>query len=147
MEVLGAVASSIAVVQALAAGKHAVSLFREIPDIQKDFDYLMKELNMIKSMAQAVSRMAPTALEQDLINTAARNMNEITTELEALLRICSRESGPEGNKMNKARKRKWLVEKSDIKKLQQRMSQAKETLHFALNSSRVSNDIQWVYHT
>ncbi|KAL5601939.1 hypothetical protein FOBRF1_009472 [Fusarium oxysporum] len=143
MEVLGAVASSIAVVQALAAGKHAVSLFREIPDIQKDFDYLMKELNMIKSMAQAVSRMAPTALEQDLINTAARNLNEITAELEALLRICSRESGPEGNKMNKARKRKWLVEKSDIKKLQQRMSQAKETLHFALNSSRVSNDIRF----
>ncbi|KAK2678220.1 hypothetical protein RAB80_006960 [Fusarium oxysporum f. sp. vasinfectum] len=87
--------------------------------------------------------MAPTALEQDLINTAARNMNEITAELEALLRICSRESGPEGNKMNKARKRKWLVEKSDIKKLQQRMSQAKETLHFALNSSRVSNDIRF----
>ncbi|KAL5609964.1 hypothetical protein FOVSG1_004645 [Fusarium oxysporum f. sp. vasinfectum] len=143
MEVLGAVASSIAVVQALAAGKHAVSLFREIPDIQKDFDYLMKELNMIKSMAQAVSRMAPTALEQDLINTAARNLNETTAELEALLRICSRESGPEGNKMNKARKRKWLVEKSDIKKLQQRMSQAKETIHFALNSSRVSNDIRF----
>ncbi|KAH7178537.1 ankyrin repeat-containing domain protein [Fusarium sp. MPI-SDFR-AT-0072] len=143
MEVLGAVASSIAVVQALAAGKHAVSLFREIPDIQKDFDYLMKELNMIKSMAQAVSRMAPTALEQDLINTAARNLNEITAELEALLRICSRESGPEGNKMNKTRKRKWPVEKSDIKKLQQRMSQAKETLHFALNSSRVSNDIRF----
>jgi hypothetical protein len=44
MEVLGAVASSIAVIQALAAGKHAVSLFREIPDIQKDFDYLMKEV-------------------------------------------------------------------------------------------------------
>ncbi|EMT66328.1 Ankyrin repeat, PH and SEC7 domain containing protein secG [Fusarium odoratissimum] len=125
MEVLGAVASSIAVVQALAAGKHAVSL-----------------LNMIKSMAQAVSRMAPTALEQDLINTAARNLNEITAELEALLRICSHESGPVGNKMNKARKRKWLVEKSDIKKLQQRMIQAKETLHFALNSSRVSNDIR-----
>ncbi|KAI3587650.1 ankyrin repeat-containing domain protein, partial [Fusarium oxysporum f. sp. albedinis] len=143
IEVLGAVASFIAVVQALAAGKHAVSLFREIPDIQKDFDYRMKELNMIKSMAQAVSRMAPTALEQDLINTAARNLNEVTAELEALLRICSRESGPEGNKMNKARKRKWLVEKSDIKKLQQRMSQAKETLHFALNSSRVSNDIRF----
>ncbi|KAL7765443.1 hypothetical protein ACKLNR_003359 [Fusarium oxysporum f. sp. zingiberi] len=45
--------------------------------------------------------------------------------------------------MNKARKRKWLVEKSDIKKLQQRMCQAKETLHFALNSSRVSNDIRF----
>ncbi|KAF5250142.1 hypothetical protein FANTH_4624 [Fusarium anthophilum] len=143
MEVLGAVASSIAVVQALAAGKYAISLFREIPDIQKDFDYLMKELDMIKSMAQAVSRMAPTALEQDIITTAARNLNEITAELEALLRICSRESGPDGNKMSKTRKRKWLVEKSDIKKLQQRMGQSKETLHFALNSSRISSDIRF----
>ncbi|KAF9775034.1 hypothetical protein IL306_006859 [Fusarium sp. DS 682] len=142
MEVLGAVASCIAVVQALAAGKHAVSLFREIPDIQKDFDYLMKELDMIKSMAQAVSRMAPTTTEQNLINNAARNLNEITAELEELLRTCSRETGPEGSKRNKTRKRKWLVEKSDIKKLQQRMNQAKETLHFALNSSRASKDIQ-----
>ncbi|KAF5721860.1 ankyrin repeat PH SEC7 domain-containing protein [Fusarium mundagurra] len=141
MEVLGAVASSIAVVQALAAGKHAVSLFREIPDIQKDFEYLMKELDMVKSMAQAVSRMALTATEQSFISTAARNLNEITAELEALLRICSRESGPDGNKMTTTRKRKWLIEKSDIKKLQQRMGQAKETLHFALNSSRVSSDI------
>lgn len=93
-------------------------------------------------MAQAVSRMAPTAMEKDLINTAARNLNDTTAELEALLRICSRESGPDGNKMSKTRKRKWLVEKSDIKKLQQRMCQAKETLHFALNSSRVSSDIR-----
>ncbi|QGI85188.1 hypothetical protein CEK25_011917 [Fusarium fujikuroi] len=142
MEVLGAVASSIAVVQALAAGKHAVSIFREIPDIQKDFDYLMNELDMIKSIAQAVSKMAPTAMEKDLITTAARNLHDITAELEALLRICSRESDPDGNKMSKTRKRKWLVEKSDIKKLQQRMCQAKETLHFALNSSRVSSDIR-----
>ncbi|KAF5665432.1 ankyrin PH SEC7 domain-containing protein [Fusarium denticulatum] len=44
--------------------------------------------------------------------------------------------------MNKTRKRKWLVEKSDIKKLQQSMNQAKETLHFALNSSRVASDIR-----
>ncbi|SCO05991.1 uncharacterized protein FFB20_12434 [Fusarium fujikuroi] len=143
MEVLGAVASSIAVVQALAAGKHAVSIFREIPDIQKDFDYLMNELDMIKSIAQAVSKMAPTAMEKDLITTAARNLHDITAELEALLRICSRESDPDGNKMSKTRKRKWLVEKSDIKKLQQRMCQAKETLHFALNSSRVSSDIRF----
>jgi hypothetical protein len=97
---------------------------------------------MIKSMAQAVSRMAPIALEQDLINTAARNLNEITVELGALLRICSRETNTDGNRTNKTRKRKWFVEKSDIKKLQQRMNQAKETLHFALNSSRVSNDIR-----
>lgn len=44
MEVLGAVASSIAVVQALIAGKHVVSLVRELPDIQADFNHLTKEV-------------------------------------------------------------------------------------------------------
>lgn len=44
MEVLSAVASSIAVVQALAAGKHVVSIIREVPGIQDDFNYLMKEV-------------------------------------------------------------------------------------------------------
>lgn len=86
--------------------------------------------------------MAATAMENYLITTAARNLNDTTAELEALLRICSRESGPDGNKMSKTKKRKWVAEKSDIKKLQQRMFQAKETLHFALNSSRVSSDIR-----
>ncbi|KAF4332858.1 ankyrin repeat PH and SEC7 domain protein [Fusarium beomiforme] len=82
-------------------------------------------------------------MEQDLIITATHNLNEITAELEALLRICSRETGLEGNKMNKARKRKWLVEKSDIQKLLQRMNQANEALHFSLDLSRVSSDVRF----
>jgi hypothetical protein len=50
MEVLGAVASSIAVVQALAAGKRVVSIIREVPDIQDDFNYLMKEVRGFSSL-------------------------------------------------------------------------------------------------
>lgn len=44
MEVLGAVASGIAVVQALEAVRKTVSLIREIPEIQGDFDGLIKEV-------------------------------------------------------------------------------------------------------
>jgi hypothetical protein len=50
MEVLGAIASSIAVIQALVAGKHVVSLIREMPDIQKDFEYLMKDVCTLTSI-------------------------------------------------------------------------------------------------
>ena len=44
MEVLGAVASGIAVVQALEAVRKTVGLIREIPEIQGDFDGLIKEV-------------------------------------------------------------------------------------------------------
>ncbi|KAM0334597.1 hypothetical protein ACHAPQ_005088 [Fusarium lateritium] len=138
MEVLGAIASSIAVIQALAAGKHVVSLIRQMPDIQKDFEYLMKELGLIRSMVQAVRRMSPTAFEQDLIHDASGNLEEVTRELEALLRKCAYEDNQGDKKVWKTKKRKWLIEKSDIQKLQQRMGQAKETLHFAVTSSQTS---------
>ncbi|SPJ71186.1 uncharacterized protein FTOL_00914 [Fusarium torulosum] len=138
MEVLGAVASSIAVIQVLAAGKHVVSLIREMPDIQKDFEYLMKELGLIQSMVQAVRRMSPTDFEQRLIDNACGNLEEVTKQLEALLRNCAYETDQGDKKVWKTKKRKWLLEKSDIQKLQQKMGQAKETLHFAVTSSQTS---------
>ncbi|CAG7566468.1 unnamed protein product [Fusarium equiseti] len=162
MEVLGAVASSIAVVQAAAAGKHIVSIIREIPGIQDDFDYLMKEvrgfphcyiririltgvykLNLINSMVKAIPRMSPSAYEQDLINLAAKDLNEVTKELEELLRGCFREVNSKDGKICKTRKRKWLLEKSTITKLQQRMRNAKTTLHFAVASSHATNNAQF----
>lgn len=44
MEVFGAVASGIAIVQALEAVRKTVGLIREIPEIQGDFDGLVKEV-------------------------------------------------------------------------------------------------------
>ncbi|KAI6776198.1 hypothetical protein HG530_000143 [Fusarium avenaceum] len=138
MEVLGAVASSIAVIQALAAGKHVVSLIREMPDIQKDFEYMMKELGLIRSMVQVVRSMSPTDFEQDLIDNACGNLEEITKQLETLLRKCAYKTEQGGKKVWKTKKRRWLLDRSDIQKLQQRMGQAKETLHFAVTSSQTS---------
>ena len=45
MEVLGAIASSIAVAQALVAGRHIVNLIRDIPEIQKEYDHLKREVS------------------------------------------------------------------------------------------------------
>ena len=43
-EVLGVVASGIAVAQAIAAGPKVVSFFRGIPEIQGDFDDLRRKV-------------------------------------------------------------------------------------------------------
>ncbi|RGP80484.1 ankyrin ph and sec7 domain containing secg [Fusarium longipes] len=143
MEVLGAVASSIAVLQALAAGKHVISIAREVSDFQNDFDHLMKELTLVKSMAKAIARMPPSTYEQGLIDAATEDLNEVTKELETLLRCCSRKVETKDSKTFKTKKRKWLLERSTIQKLQQRMKNAKDTLHFAVTSSRATNDAQF----
>jgi hypothetical protein len=89
-------------------------------------------------MVQAVRRMSPTGFEQDLIDNACSNLEEVTKQLEALLRKCGYETDQGDKKVWKTKKRKWLLEKSDIQKLQQKMGQAKETLHFAVTSSQTS---------
>ncbi|KAF4964827.1 hypothetical protein FSARC_7289 [Fusarium sarcochroum] len=142
MEVLGAVASSIAVLQALAAGKHVVNLIREIPDIQSDFDNLMKELGLIRSMTEVVSGMPSTPLVQGLIKSATDDLERILGELDTLLQSCAREIDQQDKKVWRTRKRKWLFEGSNIRKLQQRMANAKNTLLLAITSSQTSNNAQ-----
>ena len=93
-------------------------------------------------MVKAVSRKPPSAYEQALIDAAAEDLSEVTKELGELLRSCVREVESKDGKICKTKKRKWLLEKSTITKLQQRMGNAKTTLHFAVTSSHATNDAQ-----
>lgn len=43
MEILGAVASSVALGQAIGAGRHIVRLVREIPEVQHEFNELKQD--------------------------------------------------------------------------------------------------------
>lgn len=93
-------------------------------------------------MVKAISRKPPSAYEQALIDTAAEDLSEVTKELGELLRSCVREVESKDGKICKTRKRKWLLEKGTITKLQQRMANAKTTLHFAVASAHATNDTQ-----
>ena len=86
--------------------------------------------------------MPPSTYEQALIDAAAEDLSEVTRELESLLRSCAHEVDTKDSKVYKTRKRKWLLEKGTVTKLQQRMANAKNTLHFAVTSSRATNDAQ-----
>ncbi|KAF4458320.1 pfs domain-containing [Fusarium albosuccineum] len=147
MEVLGAVASSIAVVQALAAGKQIVSLVREIPEIQGDWDDMKKELDIVGSIVKVAEqqiRSSPSGpLERDLITQAASQLHLIVEELNDVLQSCVRETKEGDKKVWKAKRRKWLLEGSKIKKLEQKMQSAKGTLHFAVMSNGLSADVEF----
>jgi len=93
-------------------------------------------------MVKAISKKPASAYEEALIDAAAEDLSEVTKELGELLRSCVREVDSKDGKICKTRKKKWLLEKSTITKLQQRMTNAKTTLHFAVTSSHAANDAQ-----
>ncbi|KAM5356410.1 hypothetical protein ACJ41O_003056 [Fusarium nematophilum] len=147
MEVLGAVASSIAIVQGLTMANQVVSLIREVPEIQGDFDDLKKELGLISSMVkvaqQRIQSSTSDSPEQDLITRAADQLSGVISELNALLQSCVKETNEGDKKLLRAKRRKWLLEGGRIKKLEQKMQNAKSTLHFAVMSNNMSCETQF----
>ncbi|KAI8713311.1 hypothetical protein NCS52_01274900 [Fusarium sp. LHS14.1] len=126
MEVFGAVASGIAIVQALEAVRKTVGLIREIPEIQGDFDGLVKELDLTEAMAKVAQQIPSGSPEQDFLAKATEQVNEVTSEL---------------NK--KTKKRKWFLEEQRILKLERKLQNAKGTLHLAMTSHGISSEAEF----
>ncbi|KAH6884181.1 ankyrin repeat-containing domain protein [Thelonectria olida] len=138
MEVLGAVASSIAVAQGIAAGGHLVKMLRDIPEIQKEFDSLRGEIDLIGAIVKEATRVGCSTstqqgitdpFEQSLLSRTAQQLQEIGDELNAIVTQCGRETS---DKKIEARRRKWLLQGDKMQKLRQKALDAKLNLHFAL---------------
>ncbi|KAJ4156747.1 hypothetical protein NW754_008390 [Fusarium falciforme] len=142
MEVLGAVASGIAVVQALEAVRKTVGLIREIPEIQGDFDGLIKELDLTEAMAKVAQQIPSNSPEQDFLAKATEQVNEVTTELNKVLESCARGTDEADKKLWKTKKRKWLLEEQRILKLERKLQNAKGTLHLAMTSHGISSEAE-----
>ncbi|KAH8666087.1 hypothetical protein BGZ61DRAFT_538286 [Ilyonectria robusta] len=56
LEILGALASSIAVAQMLLAGRSVTSLVRGIPEIQSECDALRDEIDLIGALIEAAKK-------------------------------------------------------------------------------------------
>ncbi|KAJ4193704.1 hypothetical protein NW767_010228 [Fusarium falciforme] len=143
MEVLGAVASGIAVVQALEAVRKTVGLIREIPEIQGDFDGLIKELDLTEAMAKVAQQIPSNSPEQDFLAKATEQVNEVTTELNKVLESCARGTDEADKKLWKTKKRKWLLEEQRILKLERKLQNAKGTLHLAMTSHGISSEAEF----
>ncbi|KAF4982036.1 hypothetical protein FZEAL_2286 [Fusarium zealandicum] len=119
MEILGAVGSSIAIVQALQGVRKGVDLIRAIPDIQNDFDCLISEIELLEAMAQEVQRLPPESLRQDLITKASGLLSQVNNELAEVLKACARGTNDTDKKTWRTKKRRWLFESGKIKNLEQ----------------------------
>ncbi|KAF5005906.1 hypothetical protein FDECE_7664 [Fusarium decemcellulare] len=138
MEVLGAVGSSIAVAQVLVAGRHIVNLVRGIPEIQKEYDSLRQEINLIADFVGEAQRLAalspteanyPSRVQESLLSRTAQQLKDIEDELAIVVAECGGESK---DKSTQARKRKWLLREGKIDKLRDKARDAKTNLHNAI---------------
>ncbi|KAH8666120.1 hypothetical protein BGZ61DRAFT_538314 [Ilyonectria robusta] len=132
MEVVGAVASCIALAQGLEAGVRMVGFFKSIPEIQQDYEALRKEIKYIGELlrfSQIIAHRGPGDDDSPLINDAIQQLKEIEGELTEFATSCSRLTK---DQQEKARKRKWVLQRDKLERLLKKSNNAKGDLRFAV---------------
>ncbi|KAF7554895.1 hypothetical protein G7Z17_g2629 [Cylindrodendrum hubeiense] len=140
LEILGALASSIAVGQMLLAGRSVASLIRGIPEIQSECEALRDEIDLIASLVEGTRKTAESLshgddsthrLDDSLIARSAQTVTEMVDELKAIIDSCTEKIGDD---KWKARKRKWIMKEKKMEKLRLKAERAKSTLHMAMTN-------------
>ncbi|KAF7550932.1 hypothetical protein G7Z17_g5384 [Cylindrodendrum hubeiense] len=131
MEVVGAVASCIALAQGLEAGVRMVSFFKSIPEIQKDYEALRKEIKSIEKIlqvSQSVADFCPDDENSPLMIDAIQQVTELEGELKQFAASVSYLK--KGHK-ERAKKLKWTLEQDKLEKIRKRLGDAKANLQIA----------------
>ncbi|KAH6896019.1 hypothetical protein B0T10DRAFT_479317 [Thelonectria olida] len=144
LEILGALASSIAVAQSLEATVKAINLLRNISEIQQQCDDLKKEIVMIDTfILEAKHNALPFSPEPSmnrpnehpLIAQTAMRLSEIVIELNKILDRCT--NGTRDLKL-KLKKWKWVCERQAIEGLRDKARDTKSDLQTAIQFRLVS---------
>ncbi|KAI8410655.1 hypothetical protein FOFC_10512 [Fusarium oxysporum] len=146
MEILGAIASSIALAQAVKGTLKAVDFLRQNSDMKRECDKLRKELLMIdcfimqarEQTGQMVSAQRLLGIaEHPLISLTIQELEELLEELNEIVEKYSRSRKAHDPKRY-TDKVKWFSEASKIEELRERAQAAKSNLHMAI-TFRVSS--------
>ncbi|KAI8657928.1 hypothetical protein NCS57_01172700 [Fusarium keratoplasticum] len=152
LEILGAVASSIALAQAVQGTIKAVNLLREIRQIRQQCDDLKKEIVTIdgfilEAMRQTGLPLRPqpppgTTQEHPMVSLAVQELQGI---LEALNQIVSKYSNDRKwhDPRRITRKMQWLTESKKIEELARKAQNTKLNLHLAI-TLRTSSSVDRV---
>ncbi|RGP76426.1 hypothetical protein FLONG3_5311 [Fusarium longipes] len=140
LEILGAVASSIALVQAVKGTLKAVDFLRQNSEMKKECNSLRREMLMIECfIVQAQQQTDPTMLSQrllgpaghPLVSLAVEELEEILNELNEIVEKYSHSRKVHDPKRY-TDKMKWFSEVSKIKELRGRAQGIKSELHMAI---------------
>ncbi|KLP20609.1 endocytosis ankyrin repeat protein Nuc-2 [Fusarium fujikuroi] len=146
LEILGAIASSIALAQAVQGTLKAVDFLRQNSDIKRECNRLRKEILMIECfIMQAREQTDPMMPAQRLIGSPEHPLVSLTIQeleeiLEGLDEIVDKYSRP--RKVHDPKrytdKVKWLSDAGKIEELRERVQATKSNLHMAI-TFRVSS--------
>ncbi|RSL73424.1 hypothetical protein CEP53_000763 [Fusarium sp. AF-6] len=141
LEILGAVASSIALAQAVQGTIKAVNLLREIRQIRQQCDDLKNEIDTIDGFILEATRLTglplrpqpPPEMTQEH-PTVSRTIQELQGIQEALNQIVAKYSNDRKwhDPRRIARKMQWLSESKKIEELARKAQNTKLNLHFAI---------------
>ncbi|KAF5674154.1 endocytosis ankyrin repeat protein [Fusarium heterosporum] len=147
LEILGAIASSIALAQAVKGTLKAIDFLRQNSKMRKGCNNLRKEILMIEyfisQAKEQTSPMMPTqrilgiSSEHPLVSLTAMELEEILEELTKIVEKYSRSRKVHDPKRY-TDKMKWFSEASKIEELGQRAQAIKTDLHIAI-TFRVSS--------
>ncbi|RFN55143.1 hypothetical protein FIE12Z_655 [Fusarium flagelliforme] len=144
LEILGAVASSIALVQAVKGSLKAIDLLRQNSEMKKQCNNLRREIIMIECfIMQAQQQTAQQQLlgsaEHPLVSLATEELEDILKELNKIVERYSHSRKVHDPKRY-TDKMKWFTEASKIEELRDRAQATKSNLHMAI-TFRVSSMI------
>ncbi|GKT93706.1 hypothetical protein Ct61P_11556 [Colletotrichum tofieldiae] len=156
MEVVGAVASFIAIGQALTAGRHVIDVLRAIPGIGDELIWLNNEASIrdqllrIETLRLVVEEadMRGTSTDQSLPETpllkrARLQLSEIVADLEEVYKDCVRAVTEDGKV--KAKKRKWLWQRTKLSDCREKARDARANLLAALQTLQLKETKETKY--
>ncbi|KAM5363928.1 hypothetical protein ACJZ2D_011780 [Fusarium nematophilum] len=142
LEILGAVASSIAIGQAVNGTRKAVKKLREIRHIRQHCDNLAKEIALIELFIKSASQHAsprgraprPSGPQEEyqLVSLTVQELDEIRKELDEIVDKYANPSRPHvGIRMKE--KAEWLIEGQKIEELRQKAQKTRTDLGMGIN--------------
>ncbi|OHE99692.1 pfs domain-containing protein [Colletotrichum orchidophilum] len=134
MEVVGAVASFIAIGQAVGGARHIVHIARAIPGIESEMRWLHNEveaLRLIKAqIAQEGAVTDGSKCETPLLEIAMLQLTDSTRSLEEICKRCTRAVDADGKV--KVKKGAWLWLQSELSDCRRKAREARDNLQIAL---------------
>ncbi|KAF6804992.1 ankyrin repeat protein [Colletotrichum musicola] len=134
MEVVGAVASFIAIAQALETGGKIVNILREIPGISGEMMLLNNEIESLRVTVETAQVQIAAALEDEPeppdLKAARLSIDQLAKDMQAIVTRCTRAVGKDGK--IKPNYLKWMWLQKELKGCHDKTRDAKSTLGLAL---------------
>ncbi|KAK2039169.1 hypothetical protein LZ31DRAFT_95784 [Colletotrichum somersetense] len=139
MEVIGVVASFIAIGQVLVSGRHVIDILREIPAIRGELTWLNNEIETLRLVVEKADMQGtstdPFLPEMPLLGKARLQLNEVVADLKQVHMDCIRADGEDGKV--KVKRMKWFLQQKRLSECRKKACEARVNILAALQTMQL----------